>query len=270
MTIKADFHIHTNNSTDSSELPVNHVLTAIDAGFTDICFTDHNDFDYPVCDGQQDFQLDFDSYCQSILEVKNNFRDKINIYTGVEQGLTLTAADRINSYDPNGLLDFIIGSSHMVYNEDPYYPEFWNKYDISHAITAYYESVAENIKHIHNYDVYGHLDYIIRYIPDKKYNYNSKQHMDIIEHILKELISHGKGIEINTAGLRYGLAHHNPSPDIISLYRQLGGDIITIGSDAHVSSHLGNDFDIAAKTLHDAGFEYYTIFSGRKPEFIKL
>ena len=267
----ADFHTHSSFSSDSDAKAVDNIKAAIDLGLSAICFTEHNDFDYPPEDnGDVLFQLDFDNYISSITGIKELYSKQIPIYTGVEQGLCRCASDRINEYDKNHILDFIIGSSHLVYGKDPYYPEFWEGRNIDDVINSYYESILDNLDTCNNFDIYGHIDYIIRYIPDKSYRYNYKNFSDIIDDVLKKIIYKGKGIEINTAGLRYGLNATNPSVEIVSRYRELGGEIITVGSDAHYSRDIGSGFDIAYDMLKSCNFKYYTIFIQRKPEFIQL
>ena len=256
----SDSHIRTMFSSDSEENPVNVVNNAISLGFKHICFTDHNDFDAPLEDGKVMFDLDFPEYIKYFQNLKESYKDKINIHIGVEQGLCRSAADRINDYDKNHILDFIIGSSHLVYGNDPYYPKFWEGRNIDEVINAYYESILDNLDTCNNFDIYGHIDYIIRYIPDKSYKYNYKNFSDIIDEVLKKIIYNGKGIEINTAGLRYGLNATNPSAEIVLRYRELGGEIITIGSDAHYSRDIGSGFDIAYDMLKSCNFKYYNIF----------
>ena len=87
---------------------------------------------------------------------------------------------------------------------------------------------------------------------------------------MKLLISKGKGIEINTGGFKYGLGHPNPTEEILARYRELGGEIITIGADAHAPEHVAFDFEKIPDILKNAGFDYFTVFKKRKPEFIKL
>ena len=94
--------------------------------------------------------------------------------------------------------------------------------------------------------------------------------MDIIDEILKLLIARGKALECNTAGYKYGLGHLHPHEEILRRYRELGGEIITVGADAHSPDKIAFAFDNAAAVLKDCGFRYYTIFKGRKPEFIRL
>ena len=93
---------------------------------------------------------------------------------------------------------------------------------------------------------------------------------DIIDLILKNLIEKGVGIECNTAGFKYGLGHPHPTEEILGRYRELGGEIITLGSDAHSPEHLGFAFEKAADILKNCGYRYYTIFENRKPNFLKL
>ena len=181
-----------------------------------------------------------------------------------------SVADRVNSYDSAKQLDFIIGSSHLVYGEDPYYPEFWEKRSAKDTVLTYYESILDNLGCCHNFDVYGHLDYIARYIPANSYTYDWHDFNDLICLILKTIIEQGKGIEINTAGLKYGMPEPNPCLDIVKMYHDLGGEIITVGSDAHEVKFFAYRFDVVADMLKNAGFNYYTIFNERKPEFIRL
>ena len=141
----SDSHIHTMFSYDSEENPVNVVNNAISLGFKHICFTDHNDFDAPLEDGKVMFDLDFPEYIKYFQNLKESYNDKINIHIGVEQGLMRSVADRVNSYDSAKQLDFIIGSSHLVYGEDPYYPEFWEKRSAKDTVLTYYESILDNL-----------------------------------------------------------------------------------------------------------------------------
>ena len=113
-------------------------------------------------------------------------------------------------------------------------------------------------------------DYVVRYAPDKDASYNWTDYTDIINTILTSLITNGKGIEINTSGLTKGLRSANPCLGIVKRYRELGGEIITIGSDAHCPAHIASSFNTAIDMLTEAGFKYYTRFIKRKPDFISL
>ena len=133
-----------------------------------------------------------------------------------------------------------------------------------------FESILENISAYDGFDVYGHIDYVVRYGPNKNREYSYGRYKDILDEILKKLISMGKGIELNTGGYHYGLGEPNPCTAVIRRYRELGGEIITIGADAHTPDKIACAFDKAASVLEACGFRYYTIFKDRKPEFISL
>ena len=106
--------------------------------------------------------------------------------------------------------DFVIGSSHVVHGIDPYYPKYYEGRSEKTAYREYFESILENLNTYSDFDVYGHLDYVVRYGPDHNRFYTYEAYADIIDEILRKLISMGKGIEVNTAGFKYGLGHPNP------------------------------------------------------------
>ena len=263
-----DLHMHSQYSGDSDAPQEDMILTAMDAGLSGICFTDHLDIDYP--DNPLLFQLDLPNYVASVLALQQKYRDKFPVCLGIELGLQPHLAglhaDILSQYP----FDFVIGSSHVVHGFDPYYPAFYEGRDEKDCYREYFESILENIHAFDGFDVYGHIDYVVRYGPTKNTNYDWKEYQDIIDAILKLLIEKGKGIEINTGGFKYGLGHPNPTEDIIRRYRELGGEIITVGADAHAPQHIGFDFKKVPDILKDAGFHYFTVFKKRKPEFIKL
>ena len=134
----------------------------------------------------------------------------------------------------------------------------------------YFEYILKTLDYCTDFDVYGHLDYIVRYAPKKDKNYSYKAFKEVIDEILIKLVKMGKGIELNTGGMYKGMASTNPHPDIIKRYKELGGEIITVGSDAHRAEFIGYSFNDAKEILKESGFKYYTVFEKRKPEFIKL
>ena len=255
----ADFHIHTCFSGDS-EANVDAVIqSAISKGLKHMAITDHNDFEFE--DGK--FELDTERYFDFMTKKKVEYKDQINLSVGIECGLEPRFADRINNLLNSYDFDFIIGSSHVINGRDPYYKEYFENRPVHDAMVEYLESIIENITIFNNFDVYGHLDYMMRYAPvspeEKRYDYN--EYGELFDTILTKLISKGKGIEINTSPLRSGLADTNPNMQVIKRYKELGGKIITIGSDSHRPEDVGANFDDAIKLLQNAGFNHYNIFS---------
>lgn len=268
LLMRADFHIHTCFSGDS-EANVDAVIqSAIAKGIKYMAITDHNDYQFE----NGIFELDVEKYFDFMSKKKLEYKDQINLSVGIECGLEPKYADRINKLLDSYNFDFVIGSSHVINGRDPYYKEYFENRPVHDAMVEYLESIIENITIFDNFDVYGHLDYMMRYAPvspeEKRYDYN--EYGELFDTILTKLISKNKGIEINTSPLRSGLADTNPNIQVIKKYKELGGQIITIGSDSHKPEDVGTNFDIAIDMLKDAGFGYYNVFSGRKTSEIKF
>lgn len=271
MAIKADFHMHSNFSGDSDAPMESMIQKAISLGLTHLCMTEHYDPDYVYLPNEEGmFELNTDSYLYELLRLREKYRTEISVGFGVELGLQPHLKRELAVYSRSKEFDFIIGSSHICHRKDPYYPEFFEGRTEDEAHHEYFVSVLECIKALPYFDVYGHLDYVVRYGPTKNADYTYAKHADVFDQILTTLIENEKGIEINTGGFKYGLGQPNPCIEILKRYRELGGEIITIGSDAHSPEHIAYAFDKAYTVLKECGFRYYCIFQGRMPEYIKL
>ncbi len=272
MSIKTDFHMHSSFSGDSQAPMEDMIKQAISLGFSHICFTEHLDLDFPVTelDPAGKFEVNVDSYLYELLRCRQKYEEQIQIGFGIEMGLQPHLAGKHIEYLAQYPFDFVIGSSHLCHGKDPYYAPFYENRSEDEAYEEYFVSILENIQAFSGFDVYGHLDYVVRYGPNSDKYYSYAKYNDLFDSILKALIEKGKGIEINTGGLKKGLKDLHPCRDILKRYKELGGEIITIGSDAHDPSRIGAEFERAKESLVEAGFEYYTIFKERKAEFIKL
>lgn len=263
-----DTHMHTDFSGDSEASPQSMVHQALKLHLPGICITDHLDYDYP--NEPELFLLDLEAYSLSILDLQKAFKDQIPVLMGVEFGLQPHLGPVLKEIVDKYPFDFIIGSSHVVNGRDPYYPSYYEGRTEHTAYLEYFESILENLETCSDFDVYGHIDYVVRYGPEKNAHYSYRKYADIIDAILKKILEKGKGIELNTAGFKYGLGHPNPTEDILKRYRELGGEIITIGADGHTPDAIAWDFQKVPSILKDCGFRYYTVFKKRQPEFIRL
>ena len=265
-----DCHMHSSFSADSQAPMEDMIKAASECGLSGICFTEHLDPDYPETPDSIDFSLDIPAYRSKLLSLKEKYRGRLDIRFGIELGLQPHLEADFRKLLLEVPFDFVIGSSHVVHGYDPYYPEYFEGRRESAAYMEYFESVLENTACFSEMDVYGHIDYVVRYGPNKNREYSYGRYQDILDEILRTLISKGVGIELNTGGYHYGLGEPNPCTAIICRYRQLGGEIITIGADAHTPDKIAYSFDKASAVLKECGFEYYTVFRERKPEFIRL
>jgi histidinol-phosphatase (PHP family) len=262
-----DYHFHTIFSGDS-ETPVREQLNqAISLGMKSLCVTDHHDYDV---DSPIDFTLDLDRYFETMIRLREEYKNRLELRIGIELGLQTHLEEYFNNLLSAYPFDFVIGSTHFVNRKDAVYPEFFQGRTEEEAYHHYFQVTLDNVKNLNTFDVAGHLDYIVRYGPNKADFYSYHTYQDLFDEILKAIIEKGKGIECNTAGYRKGINQPNPAAEIIKRYRELGGEIITIGSDAHIPEDLGADFHRAEELLRSAGFTYYTEFKERRPEFKPL
>ena len=265
--VTIDYHMHSNFSSDSFEPLENLIHSSIDKNLKQICITDHMDFDFPQNPDGFTFIFNMDEYIHVLKKMQAKYQNDISICTGIELGvmphISNTLYNFTSTYKDD--IDFIIASSHLVNGIDPYDSQYFNTYSKKEGIRKYLETILQNINTFQDFDVYGHLDYIVRYAPTKDAHYSPSDYWDYFDSILKQLISLGKGIELNTAGFKAGLSFAHPHPKVLKRYAELGGEIITIGSDAHKAEHVAYSFDKVTDILKNAGFKYYTSFQHRTP-----
>lgn len=272
MAITVDYHTHTSFSDDSQAPMEEMVKSAIEKGLTHICFTEHMDIGFPKTPSMPEgsFFLNTDSYLYDLLCNREKYGNQIQILFGVELGLQTQCFREIDTYAKSFPFDFIIGSSHLVRGMDPYEKEYYEGRPEEEAYREYFQSEIDNIAKFSEYDVYGHLDYVVRYGMNRDKEYSYEKYKDLLDKVLEGLLEKGKGLEINTASIRKGLRDVHPYRDVLKRYKQLGGEIITIGSDAHKPEDVGADRKAAEEALLDAGFQYYTIYEKRVPQFMKI
>lgn len=276
----ADYHIHTSFSDDSDYQMEKVVKEAISKNFNEICFTDHVDYGVKfdrdglspekVKELEDNFKInvDYPKYFKTIEELKNKYKDQINIKTGLEFGIqvhTIPLYEKLFDLYP---YDFIINSCHQV--DDL---EFWN-YEYQENKTrdefheGYYKEILDVANNYNNYSVLGHLDHHVRY--DEKGTLKTNRVDELIDEILRTVIRNDRGIEVNTSYFRYKLPDLTPSKNILKRYKELGGKILTIGSDSHKPGNVGERFPETIEILKNLGFSELCTFTNMKPNFYKI
>lgn len=288
----ADYHIHTYYSDDSTYPMEQVVKDAISKGITDLCFTDHVDYgikedaDKLTSEQRQElkvkiqhpnvpqYNVDYPAYVAEYQDLKEKYADKINLKLGMEFGLQIHTIPQYQKLFNSYPFDFIIMSCHQVENKEFWTQEFQQGRSQDEYNQRYYDEILAQVKNYHDYSVLGHLDLIARY--DKAGVYHFAKIRDKIAEILKIVIADGKGIELNTSSVRYKI--HNaqgeqeltPSREILALYKELGGRIITVGSDSHKPEHLGAYIAEQSQELLKLGFKEICTFEKMQPIFHKL
>ena len=276
--IQADMHMHTWFSTDSEACPCDMADEAVRKGLKTICFTDH--FDKDDLEWGEEGIFDVDAYFVEMQKLQEEYAGKLNIRIGIELGLRTYLKDYYEELTKKYPFDFVIGSVHNVpYKKDaegnilytdPAAEKLFTDRTDKEAYRLMMETTLENVRTSDCFQTLGHLDYVVRYGKSREKEYSYTDYADIIDEILKLLIEKEKGLEVNSAGLKYGLPFAHPHPDVLKRYRELGGEIITIGADAHRPEHIAYDFAKAEEILKSCGFKYYTEFFEQKPVFKQL
>lgn len=273
-----DYHVHTEFS-DDSVYPMEQVVKdAIAMHMDEICFTDHvdygvkEDWDSPSpiqYRGNEPFaNVNYPVYVSKIRELQSKYGTQINIKTGLEFGIQMHTIPQFEALFAKYPFDFIILSVHQVEDKEFWTQDFQKGRSQKEYNLRYYEEMLNLVKVYKNYSVLGHIDLITRY--DSCGIYPFKEVEPIISEILKNVIEDGKGIEINTSYHRYGLQDTTPSTDILKLYKKMGGEIITIGSDSHQPEHLGAYVDEAKQVLKNLGFTSFCTYDKMQPKYHAL
>jgi histidinol-phosphatase (PHP family) len=243
-----DLHIHSEFSTDSTQPLEPIIQTAIEKGIQVIAITDHIDYDYQ--DPRLNFTFDLDDYFEAVEQLRRKYANKLKILYGVELGLQEHLIDRLNQFVQQYPFDFVIGSVHTCNHQDLYLGDFYHDKTKYEAWDVYLEELYQTLKGFTNFNTLGHLDIIKRYSEEVR-TVDLSYYKDRLIKIFKIMINNDIALEVNTSGLRdaYNLGTTMPSHDIIKLYKQTGGKLITFGSDSHTDETLGYGFEKVQQDL---------------------
>lgn len=256
-----DFHMHTRVSFDGRDTAVNMARAAVNAGMHEICFTDHMDYDpkdsnHKLNFAAADYAREYDN-----LEIPG-----LTIRRGFEFGMLPDNCEQFQHDLQLRNWDFVIGSVHFVDGKDVYYPEYWEGKTYEHAVLQGFEETLTCVKHHDGFDVLGHLTYLGKCTanPVKK-PILYRDYREVVDEIMKILVDKGIGMEFNTSGLN-SCGAYLPGPEYLRRFKELGGEIVTVGSDAHHSNRVGQYCCDAVQIVKDI-FGYVCTFAGRKPQF---
>lgn len=264
-----DYHLHSQFSADSKMTMDELCQASIDLGLDEIAITDHHDIDYQ--DDTIEFLIDKEKYLEEIEEFQQKYKDQLKIKKGIEMGLQPHILQECKQYLADDF-DFVIGSFHTAEKEDLHNGDFFEVYSQWEAYINYLKTVYKVVREYDGYSVIGHLDIIRRYgdfesQPDLMEN---KEAADLIRKILKVIIKNDRGLEVNTSGYHIDGKNPLPSFEILKLYYQLGGKILTIGSDSHNPEDITQKFNYTISRLKEIGFRKLTTFVNMEPKFHKI
>ena len=259
-----DYHMHSRVSFDGHDTGEAMAKAALAAGLKEICFTDHLDYDPLGLMGDLSFKTEDYNAEYDHLDIPG-----LLIRRGIEFGMTVDNREQFKKDLQRRPFDFVLGSIHFVDDLDVYFKPYWENKTVFQAERRYLEATLDCVKLHDDFDVLAHLTYLAKstsHPAPRPIAY--ADHREIIDEILKVLVSKGKGMEINTSGVdRCG--DYLPSVDMFRRFKELGGEIVTIGTDSHKCNRVGQYSFQVCDYFKDI-FGYVCTFQDRKPIFHKL
>ena len=272
MAFLTDQHCHTNISLDSSAPYYDMVMAEYNAGVRHLCITDH-------CDTVDWRTLEFYPGCRTVAqrerEAYESVRDKLpadmELRMGMELAELILRPELKEELSSPPWLDFILGSYHICREYGDYHEQDYADPAFRRTLWDIYLRDLQRVAEMDYFDVLAHIGYVRRYAMRQGVDdgLTLAKYGDRIERLLKTIIQNGKGIEINCSGLRDGCGPF-PSVEILKLYRSLGGETVTVGSDAHRPQDAGKCLAEGQQILKDCGFKYVALFTKRVPSYIPI
>lgn len=275
-----DCHTHTRFSVDSDADIIGMIEKAMSLGLSAYAVTDHcecnrwySEEHYPDETTYRyfDFGRDFENSVTAVTKLKEKYDGKLNLICGVEMGQGNQVPEIAEKIVSDKRLDFVIGSMHQLPKTEDFAFIEYDKMTVEEMeklLEKYFMEVY-NLSKWGKFDILGHLTYPLRYIEDKgNIKVDMSRYEEIIREIFKTIIYNGKGIEINTSGLRQKYGKPFPEYRFVKMYKELGGEILSVGSDAHTVADLGKGVADGAEIAKQAGFKYLCFFKERKPQFL--
>ena len=261
-----DYHVHSAYSCDCDFAPRDIADLAIELGVSELCFTDH--VDYFLDDETQ--HIEYPEYLAGLTALQAEYDGRLTIRRGIELGVQKHTLPRyLEDHEKYGAaLDFALLSVHEIDDLEFHNGEFLAGRDRTAFNRDYYAYLLDIVEQFPHYSVLAHLDVIKRYDPDGPLADSEVE--DLLRAILRRAVADGKGLEVNTSCFRYGLRDLTPSRHILRLFKELGGDIVTVGSDSHAPAHLAKGIPEAKAALKEMGFRFFCTFEGMQPQYHAL
>ncbi|MBQ2755057.1 MAG: histidinol-phosphatase HisJ family protein [Oscillospiraceae bacterium] len=265
-----DSHTHTDNSFDGHHSAMTLCEAAVENGISGIAITDHCEIELFE---EHNLTLRMRQSFFEAHKAKAVFCDDLIISCGIELGQPLAALDKTDMLLSSYNFDFVLCSTHSLPGQLDFALNYYKNYSAKQfniMFAAYLRQVIRTIEW-GNFDSLSHLTYPLRYTINKNgETVDLDLHRDLIDAVLKLLAEKGKALEINTSGLRQKLQCTLPTLDIVKRFRELGGELITLGSDAHFSHHIGANISDGMELAKAAGFDHVAFFLDRKPQMVKI
>jgi histidinol-phosphatase (PHP family) len=257
-----DAHLHTNLSPDA-DVPIDaHAALAREQGVSELCITDHVDFD----PGDPAYAFtSFELRERTVREAAERWADSPVIRFGAEITYERRLEDAIREHLARHRYDYVIGSVHPSLRNpmrSPADAAEWCAGKTHREASAWYWDEVESAVRSGLFDTIGHLDFVKRYMQAPLGPFEYEPHADIYDRLLTALIETGTALEVNSSGLRQEPAEAYPGPVVVERFRQLGGERVVAGSDAHRIESFGFGLREAYRSIAASGFRWLSFRRG--------
>lgn len=263
-----DSHVHTDNSVSGKHRITFLCETAVNKKMTGFAVTDHYECDWP--NNQMKISM-----ANSVLDIRRaqTAFSQLVLACGIELGQPLYNMEECEKVLKRTNYDIVLAALHRDPNHD-YYSELdfsaMPRNEIEECLTSYYDEMYKMVKW-DGFDVLAHLTYPLKYIEGvHKIPVNMEKHEDVIREILRRLVENGKALELNMSGMRDEFASTMPPLKYLKWFRELGGELVTVGSDTYSAEDLGEGIADGMKMLEEAGFRYFTMYRSHKPVMVRI
>ncbi len=274
---KCDYHTHTRFSFDGAAIstPETLCLAAIENGVTDLAITDHFECNWRAEAAYPPY--DADSAYAVIMETKEKYKEKLHLTYGIEVGQANQYPDEARALLSSHNYEFVIASIHNLTGApDFYYFDFAEMKKtgqlsyIGHLFERHIGEMCAAIDALPKVDTVAHLTYMQRYCALSGLEYDFTKHSESAEKLFKKMISKEIALEVNLSTLWKGLGFAMPDREFLSLYRDCGGKLITVGTDAHSPEHIGECVEEGFALLKSVGLEDIVVVRNGEKTIVKI
>ena len=265
-----DSHNHTCHFSSDAEMSISDLISACQKReIPRVVITEHYDIDYPHPEEPSQV-FDINQYIEAFEVWKRLCPNNLELLMGIELGYQEHLAAEIDKISASFNFDSVILSKHLFEGKDVFfYPECYHKYEPAELHRRYIADLSEMAEKCNNYNIIGHYDYINRYCKRRKIRVLYSDCPAEFDRLFEVIIAKEKSLEINTKSIHKALhkksGEYMPDIEILKRYKEMGGKMITLGSDSHTTNSLGVHFEETAEYLKECGFEYNTYFVNRRP-----
>ena len=264
-----DNHNHCEFSFDGKRTTVEaSARVAAEKGLGGLCFADHCDMYVPeqtLVFAPKSCDLVDIAAQQAEIERVQKLLPDIKILKGIEIGMHPKCREDVKKLMSENNFDQVIGSIHYIDETDPFYGSFFEGKTWKEAYGHYLETIYREMTAWGDFDIMGHYDYVVRYCDYEQVDILYKDFSDIFDEILRYLSHNGKALEINTKSYQnYKGRQANLDVNVLKRYRELGGEIISFGSDSHDAHAVGTDFEKYAAIAKTHGFRWAAHYEKRQ------